>query len=37
VNSRGQVERALPLQPDIIVSDQPAEVREMASDLAARD
>jgi glycerophosphoryl diester phosphodiesterase len=37
VNSRGQVERVLPLQPHIIVSDKPAEVREMLSDLGARN
>ena len=36
VNSRGQVERLLPLKPDIIVSDKPAEVREMVSELGAR-
>lgn len=37
VNSRGQVERLLPLRPHIIVSDQPAEVREMLSDVGAHD
>jgi glycerophosphoryl diester phosphodiesterase len=37
VNSRGQAERLLPLQPDIIVSDQPAEVRQMVSELGARE
>jgi glycerophosphoryl diester phosphodiesterase len=37
VNSRGQVERLLPLQPDIIVSDQPTEVRRMVSELGARE
>jgi glycerophosphoryl diester phosphodiesterase len=34
VNSRGQVERLLPLAPDIVVSDKPAEVRRMASELS---
>jgi hypothetical protein len=37
VNSRGQVERLLPLDPDIMVSDCPAEVRDILRELGARD
>jgi glycerophosphoryl diester phosphodiesterase len=37
VNSRGQVERLLPFEPDIIVSDRPAEIRDILSELSARD
>lgn len=37
VNSRGQVERLLPLEPHIIVSDQPAEVRKYLREFGARD
>jgi glycerophosphoryl diester phosphodiesterase len=37
VNSRGQVEHLLPLNPDIIVSDKPAEIREVVRDLRARE
>jgi glycerophosphoryl diester phosphodiesterase len=37
VNSRGQVERLLPLEPHIIVSDQPAEVGKYLREFGARD
>ena len=36
VNSHGQVERILPLEPSILVSDTPVEVRGFVSDLSAR-
>jgi glycerophosphoryl diester phosphodiesterase len=36
VNSRGQVERILPLDPSILVSDTPVEVRGFVSELSAR-
>jgi glycerophosphoryl diester phosphodiesterase len=37
VNSRGQVERLCPLQPTIMVSDQPAEVKEMVRSFTERE
>jgi glycerophosphoryl diester phosphodiesterase len=37
VNSRGQAERLLPLRPQIIVSDEPAEMRETLAALGARE
>jgi glycerophosphoryl diester phosphodiesterase len=37
VNNRNQVERLLPFEPDIIVSDAPAEVREILTEFGAHD
>jgi glycerophosphoryl diester phosphodiesterase len=37
VNRRGQVERLLPLEPHIIVSDQPAEVRKFLTEFGAHE
>jgi glycerophosphoryl diester phosphodiesterase len=37
VNNRNQVERLLPFEPDIIVSDQPAEVTEILTEFGAHD
>jgi glycerophosphoryl diester phosphodiesterase len=36
-NNRAQVERLLPFEPDIMVSDQPAEVREILTEFGAHD
>jgi glycerophosphoryl diester phosphodiesterase len=37
VNSHGQAERLIPLRPQIIVSDQPAEMRQMVAELGAHE
>lgn len=37
VNNRNQVERLFPFEPDIIVSDKPAEVREILREFGAHD
>jgi glycerophosphoryl diester phosphodiesterase len=37
VNNRNQVERLIPLEPDIIVSDKPAEVRDILTEFGAHD
>jgi hypothetical protein len=37
INNRVQAERLLPFAPDIIVSDRPAEVRDILRELGAHD
>jgi ABC-type phosphate transport system ATPase subunit len=37
VNNRAQVKRLLSFEPDIIVSDQPAEVREILREFGAHE